>query len=140
MLGELGLEEGGAPAIEVIDAELSAERLRELYQRAWLFIKNANREGWSMPCSEAIACGTAVAAVDIQPLCSHLPEETKWFAAGDVQGLADVLRREHLRFRSHLRRCQRSDATVTTKLVEVALEGILRERRKPTDARRVSAA
>ncbi|HTD57826.1 MAG TPA: glycosyltransferase [Solirubrobacteraceae bacterium] len=129
VLSELGIDERTAPAIEVIDDELSAEQLRDLYQRAWLFVKNANREGWSMPCSEAVACGTRVAAVNIEPLRSHLPEETRWFAAGDVSGLADLLRHEHLRFRSHLRRCQRSDATATTKLVEIALEGMVRDRR-----------
>jgi glycosyltransferase involved in cell wall biosynthesis len=121
VLAELDIEEDSAPAIEVVDEELSAEDLRNLYQRAWLFIKNANREGWSMPCSEAVACGTPVAAVNIEPLRSHLPEGTRWFTAGDVAELASILRYEHLRFSSHLRLCQRSDATVMTKLVEIAL-------------------
>jgi hypothetical protein len=129
VLSELGVEERAAPAIEVIDEDLSAEQLRNLYQRAWMFIKNANREGWSMPCSEAVACGTQVAAVNIEPLRSHMPEDTKWFATGDVSGLAGLLRREYLSFRSHLRRCQRSDATVMTKLVEIALTKMVQERR-----------
>jgi glycosyltransferase involved in cell wall biosynthesis len=134
VLAELGIEAASAPAIEVIDDVLPAEQLRDLYQRAWLFLKNANREGWSMPCTEAVACGTPVAATRIQPLLSHLPQETRWFELGDVTELEQVLRREHLRFVSHLRRCQRNDAAVTTKLVEVALEGLLDRRQAPVSA------
>lgn len=125
VLAELGIEEARAPEVEVLDAVLSADEMRELYQRAWLFLKNANREGWSMPCTEAIACGTPVAATRIEPLLSHLPEETRWFDSGDVPELQRVLEREYQRFRSHLRLAQRHDATVMTKLVEVALSGLL---------------
>jgi glycosyltransferase involved in cell wall biosynthesis len=125
VLVELGIEEPRAPEIEVIDDVLSAEEMRGLYQRAWLFLKNANREGWSMPCTEALACGTPVAATRIEPLLSHLPEETRWFDPGDAQELSRVLEREHRRFRSHLRLAQRHDATVLTKHVEFALSGLL---------------
>jgi len=136
VLAELGMDAQRAPAIEVIDDVLSTPALRELYQGAWLFVKNANREGWSMPCTEAVACGTPVAATRIQPLLAHLPEQTRWFEQGDAGALEDVLRREHQRFVSHLRRCQRSDAAVTTKLVEVALQGVFTERghRQPSAA------
>ncbi|HEY7961915.1 MAG TPA: glycosyltransferase [Solirubrobacteraceae bacterium] len=125
MLQELGLESEQAAAVEVIDEVLSAAEMRELYQRAWLFVKNANREGWSMPCTEALACGTPVAATRIEPLCSHLGEQTRWFERGDVRGLRAVFEREYARFRSRLRLAQRHDAAVTTKLVEVALGGLL---------------
>jgi|ERR1700722_633514 len=124
LLAELGIEETRAPEVEVIDEMLSADRMRELYQHAWLFLKNANREGWSMPCTEAIACGTPVAATRIEPLLSHLPEETRWFDAGDVRELQRVLERERGRFRSHLRRAQRHDAGAMAKLVEVALRDL----------------
>jgi glycosyltransferase involved in cell wall biosynthesis len=129
MLDELGLDASAAPPIEVIDEVLPAERMRDLYQRAWLFVKNANREGWSMPCTEAVACGTPVAATRIQPLLAHLPQETRWFEQGDAAELEQILRREHLRFTSHLRLAQRNDAAVTTKLVEVALEQLVDRRR-----------
>jgi glycosyltransferase involved in cell wall biosynthesis len=126
VLEELGVGEADAAEIEVLDEVLSPDRMRELYQSAWLFIKNANREGWSMPCTEALACGTPVAATAIEPLLSHLPEDTRWFDAGDVGALARVLRREHARFASSLRLAQRHDATSTTKLVEVALTKLVR--------------
>ena len=125
LLTELGIGQQEAPEIEVIDAVLCAAQMRCLYQRAWLFLKNANREGWGMPCTEAIACGTPIAATRIEPLLSHLPEETRWFEPGDVGELQRVLAREHRRFRSHLRLAQRHDATAMTKLVEVALSDLV---------------
>jgi glycosyltransferase involved in cell wall biosynthesis len=121
LLDELGIEDSEAAEIEVLDGVLPAEQMRELYQRAWLFVKNANREGWSMPCSEAIACGTPVAAAAIEPLLSHLGDDTRWFTAGDADELGRVLQDEYARFRSRLRLAQRHDASVTTKLVELAL-------------------
>jgi glycosyltransferase involved in cell wall biosynthesis len=124
VLAELGRDESSAAAIEVLDGVLSAAEMRALYQRAWLFVKNANREGWSMPCTEALACGTPVAATRIEPLLSHLPQDTRWFPAGDGAELRAVLEREYARFRSHLRLAQRHDAAVSTKLVEVALAGL----------------
>lgn len=129
-LQDLGLEESTAPAVEVIDGHLDAHEMRGLYQRAWLFIKNANREGWSLPCSEAFACGGRVAATRIEPLLSHLPDDTRWFEVGDVPGLAEVLREEYGCFVSQLRNRQRNSATVMTKLVEVALRRLLEERRE----------
>ena len=44
-----------------------------------------------MPCTEAIACGTPVAATAIEPLLSHLPQDTRWFGPGDVKGLQGVI-------------------------------------------------
>jgi len=127
VLAELGVGEEQAAEIDVIDGVLDADRMRDLYQRAWLFLKNANREGWSMPCTEALACGTPVAASRIQPLLSHLGEDTRWFEQGDVAGLRAVLEREYARFRSHLRLAQRHDAADMAKLVEVALGALLRD-------------
>ncbi|HST55741.1 MAG TPA: glycosyltransferase [Solirubrobacteraceae bacterium] len=134
VLDELRLRPDAAPVVEVVDDVLSAAEMRALYQRAWLFVKNANREGWSMPCTEALACGTPVAAARIEPLLSHLPQDTRWFDEGDVPGLEQVLRSEYQRFNSHLRRCQRNDAAVTAKLVEVALSRALAFR-QPTRTR-----
>ena len=58
--------------------------MRDLYLSAWLFVKNANREGWGLPATEAVACGIRVAASEIQPLRSHLPAGTRWFRLGDT--------------------------------------------------------
>ena len=121
VLEELGLAEADAAEIEVLDRVLPADEMRRLYQRSWLLIKNANREGWSMPCTEAVACGTPVAATAIEPLLSHLPEDTRWFDSADAGELGRLLRREHERFASRLRLAQRHGAPATAKLVELAL-------------------
>jgi glycosyltransferase involved in cell wall biosynthesis len=128
VLDELGMEPAEAAEVEVIDAVLPAEEMRDLYQRAWLLVKNANREGWSMPCTEAIACGTPVAATRIEPLLSHLPEDTRWFDPGDVEGLRAVLVRERERFASRLRLAQRHSVSVTVRLVEATLTELTRRR------------
>jgi glycosyltransferase involved in cell wall biosynthesis len=124
-LAELGLDESRAPAIEVLDGQLSAEEMRDLYRGAWLFVKNANREGWSLPCTEAVACGGTVLATRIEPLRSHLPGDTRWFGVGDVDGLARLLRVEYDRFTAHLQRCQRYSATAMTVSVEALIARML---------------
>src|SRR5208283_3119352 len=63
----------GHPPVEIVDATLSHEQMRALYLGSAMFVKNANREGWSIPCSEAVACGTPVASTDIPVLRSYLP-------------------------------------------------------------------
>jgi glycosyltransferase involved in cell wall biosynthesis len=86
------------PPIEVVDCTLTDEQMRELYLEASLFIKNANREGWSLPCTEAVACGTPVAATSIEPLRSHLPRRTRWWPLGDREALGELLRRSYREF------------------------------------------
>jgi len=88
---ELDLAGEAVPAISVVDDELGADEMRDLYQRCWLFLKNANREGWGLPASEAAACGAPLAASRIEPLLSHLPEDTQWFEPGDRDALAGIL-------------------------------------------------
>ncbi len=127
-LFDFDLDESTAPAIEVIESRLSTAEMRALYQSAWLFVKNANREGWSLPCTEAVACGGRVAATRIEPLISNLPEDTRWFELGDVAALTQIMRGEHGRFQAHLRRCHRNSATVMTRLVDGAVGRLVQEK------------
>lgn len=87
------------PPVEVIEDELEGRAMRDLYLSAWIFLKNANREGWGLPATEAVACGTRVAASEIQPLRSHLPPGTRWFTLGDVSELAYLLKDEYRVYR-----------------------------------------
>lgn len=96
---ELGLDAESTPAITVIDEDMSGAQMRALYQRCWLFVKNANREGWGLPASEAVSCGAAIAASRIEPLLTHLPEDAEWFDHGDRGALAEIFRRHCLRQR-----------------------------------------
>ena len=95
------------PRVTVIDERLGATALRDLYLSAWLFVKNANREGWSLPCTEAVACGLRVASTEIQPMLSHLPADTQWFTPGDVSELCYLLRQERRRHAVELKRAHR---------------------------------
>ncbi|MCP9488908.1 MAG: hypothetical protein MSC31_03430 [Solirubrobacteraceae bacterium MAG38_C4-C5] len=98
MASQLEMDLADAPPTAVMDDELSADEMRRLYQECWLFLKNANREGWGLPASEAVACGARVAASRIQPLLSHLPSDTAWFSVGDVDGLTEILRTHHAEY------------------------------------------
>jgi glycosyltransferase involved in cell wall biosynthesis len=121
VLAELGVDASAAPPVEVLDGGMPAERMRDLYQRAWLFIENTSHECWSVACTEAQACGTPVAATDMRALYSQLPDGTKWFGDGHGRQLENILEREYLRFMVHLRNCQRHSGAATAKLVELAL-------------------
>jgi glycosyltransferase involved in cell wall biosynthesis len=110
------------PPVEIVDATLSHEQMRALYLESAMFVKNANREGWSIPCSEAVACGTPVAATDIPALRAHLSSSTRWFAVGDRQRLSDHLRDRYREFSAELRQRHRYTNAVMCGLVSEGLE------------------
>lgn len=92
------MEEADAPKVTVLSEVLDGRAMRDLYLSSWLFVKNANREGWGLPATEAVASGVRVAATAIEPLLSHLPFGTRWFSLGDVAELTYLLKDER---RSH---------------------------------------
>src|SRR5207237_661162 len=122
--GEQSIDLADLPAIEVIDGALDAAAMRELYQSAWLFIKNANREGWGLPATEAVACGARVAATRIQPLISHLPEDTRWFELGDRKQLSELLTNEYRAFVADRDVRRGHTWAKTAELVARSLEGL----------------
>ena len=112
----------GHPPVEVVDATLSHEQMRALYIESAIFVKNANREGWSVPCSEAVACGTPVAATDIPVLGSRLPSTTRWFGVGDFRGLSTHLVDRYREFSVELRESHRYTDAFMCRLVSDGLE------------------
>jgi glycosyltransferase involved in cell wall biosynthesis len=110
------------PPVEVIDATLSHAQMRALYLESTLFLKNANREGWSIPCTEALACGTQVAATRIEPLLSHLPAGTLWFTLGDWRGLGALLEQCYREFSADREERERYASSLTCQLVSENLE------------------
>lgn len=110
------------PPVEVVDATLSHSQMRALYLESAMFVKNANREGWSIPCREAVACGTPLAATDIEPLRSHLPSATRWFAVGDWRALRDLLVNRYREFSSELQESHRYTDALMCRLVSEGLE------------------
>lgn len=119
---------GTAPAIEVIDQRLDHTEMRALYQQAALFIKDANREGWGLPANEALACGTPVAATEIEPLVSFLPPSTSWFAPGDVSELRAIMRSTHEAFGERQKLFERYTWQRTAAKAARALEAIAADR------------
>lgn len=124
-----GHEPGGGPAVTVVDERLAPEAMRELYLSSWLFVKNANREGWSLPCTEAVACDVRVACTEIQPMLSHLPADTSWFAPGDVDELRVLMRQERRRHAAQLARAHRYTWRTTGSWVYRHLVQLVDERR-----------
>lgn len=84
------LRRKGAPEVRVVELDLTNSDLNGLYAQHWFFVKNANREGWSLPLWEAMACGLRVAYTDL-PVFGRVP---KWagrrFPLGDVDALRDI--------------------------------------------------
>lgn len=54
--------------IELITEEFTDQQMNNMYRLSWLFIKNANREGWSLPLHEALSSGTDCLYRDIPSL------------------------------------------------------------------------
>jgi hypothetical protein len=126
----LGLEPEVVPPVEVIGRELGVAEMRQEYQRCWLFLKNANREGWGLPATEAAACGAGLAATRIEPLVSHLDAElTSWFEPGDTDALTDIFRRGLSDYRAEVERMERFTWRRTASGVAEALLTLLPEHR-----------
>jgi len=80
------------PPINILDVNLVAQSLNDLYSNHWLFIKNANREGWSLPLIEAMSCGLPIAHTNIPVLdWTKDYKERCVFKIGDVEGLKNIL-------------------------------------------------
>jgi len=66
-IGEKGLDLSKLPRYQVLELDLLPQGMSNLYGKAWLFLKNANREGWSLPLHEAMACRTRILATRLPP-------------------------------------------------------------------------
>lgn len=118
---ELGIDLADTPPTTVLDQELSTDQMRQFYQRSSIFLKNANREGWGLPATEAVACGTLVAASRIEPLLSHLPDDTAWFDLGDTASLTRILQEQEAAHRSAMDKVDRFVWARTAQLTSAAL-------------------
>jgi len=72
---------------------LDRENTRSLMQHSELFVLPSEAEGFGLPLSEAIACGTACVASDIAALHESGGHCPLFFPPGDVNALADILDR-----------------------------------------------
>jgi len=88
------------PTIDVLDIDLEPIDLNRLYSKHWLFIKNANREGWSLPLLEAMSCGLVVAHTDL-PVLSWTDgyKKRRVFQPGDIDELKKIILDEFIVWR-----------------------------------------
>jgi len=84
-----GFDRSKLPRYQVWEIDLLARDMSNLYGKVWLFLKNANREGWSLPLHEAMACRTRC-------LASRLPVFQE-FAYPPLVDYFDSDNQEHLR-------------------------------------------
>lgn len=84
------------PPIDIIDIDLINTELNNLYSKHWLFVKNANREGWSLPLLEAMSVDLPVAFTDI-PVLDWAKEYRggQSFPLGDVVALKNIMTEGH---------------------------------------------
>lgn len=84
------------PPIDIVELDLTAQGLNSLYSTHWLFIKNAKREGWSLPLLEAMACGLNVIFADIPVLeWAKDYKNHHTFPLGDEEALVEAFLHEH---------------------------------------------
>ena len=81
-----------APPVEVLELDLVPQDLNNLYAMNDLFIKNADREGWSLPLLEAMSVNLAVAYTNL-PVFEWA--QGYWnkhvFEKGDIDGLSKIM-------------------------------------------------
>lgn len=82
--------------VEIVEVNLTKEGLNSLYSNHWLFLKNANREGWSLPLIEAMATGMDVAYTDL-PVFEWAEgyKNKSVFPEGDVDALVKIFKKKH---------------------------------------------
>jgi glycosyltransferase involved in cell wall biosynthesis len=89
-----GMVTSKLPLVNIIELDLVTEDLNKLYTKHWLFVKNSNREGWSLPLWEAISAGIRVAHTDLPVFECVPPTKSIRFKVGDVEGLKSIFLEE----------------------------------------------
>jgi len=82
--------DGFIETINIVDIDLTQRDLNKLYAKHWLFVKNANREGWSLPLLQAMSCGMDVAFSNLK-VFEWTEGYKKAFRFDGVSGLTEVL-------------------------------------------------
>lgn len=121
------LDRATLPPYQVWEVELLPEDMSHLYGTAWLFLKNANREGWSLPIHEAMACGTRILASDIPPFREFVyPPLVDYFELGNRKMLGRHLRAQFKCWQQWKAHVNRYKPDRVVKELEGALEEVLR--------------
>ncbi len=82
LIKEKGWDRAKVPQIHILDLKMEPVTMAEMYRNHHVFIKNTKGEGWSLPVSEAFACGCFIIASNIPVLQERLEsgKEATFFA------------------------------------------------------------
>lgn len=86
-----GRNHGNLPMINIVELDLVKETLNQLYGRHHVFVKNANREGWSLPLWEAMSAGCKVIHSDLPVFADVDKRFARSFPKGNVGELKNIL-------------------------------------------------
>jgi len=86
-----GRDHGELPMINIIDLDLEKIDLNALYAKNNVFIKNANREGWSLPLWEAMSAGCHIIHSDLPVFSDVDPHYARKFTLGNITELEDAM-------------------------------------------------
>lgn len=101
------------PLIQVLDLELVAVDMNELYSKHWMFLKNTRGEGWSLPGLEALSCGLNIVATKL-PSMEYLNKDNCTFFSNYAE-LKDAMWihwQEYRKWKTEINRYSWKEATV----------------------------
>jgi hypothetical protein len=114
------------PSVRVVELDLPVHAMNDLYGRHWLFVKNANREGWGLPLWEALAADCRVAYTDLPLWRGLVPERYGHsFPLGDVDALTEIMLDEFRHWKKKKGWINSFSWNMCAKKVEEVLYGVL---------------
>lgn len=126
---EKGFDRAKLPHYQVWEIELLPHDMSNLYGKVWLFLKNANREGWSLPVHEAMACRTRILASDLAPFREFVyPKLVDYFEPGNHEDLRERLWVQFRHWRKWKTHVNSFSPDNVVKKLEAVLEEVLSEK------------
>lgn len=109
------------PPITIYDKERTDAELNEFYSWVHLFVKNANREGWSLPLNEALSAGVKCAYRSLPSLtwAEHYPNSMVFY---NEIGLQTIMQFNYLLFQEQRKRNLRYDIRNSANILEKIIE------------------
>lgn len=121
-----GFDRSNLPPYQVLEFELLTQDMNNFYGQVWLFLKNANREGWSLPLHEAMACNMRILASDIPPFREFVyPPLVDYFGLGDREALKERLWAHFKRWQHWKAHVNRYSPDNVTRELERVLEEVI---------------
>jgi len=133
-IADKGFDRSKLPPYQILEFELLPQDMNSIYGKAWLFLKNANREGWSLPLHEAMACGVKILASDIPPFREFVyPKLIDYFEVGNHAHLKERLWIQFRHWRKWKTHVNSFSPDNITKKLETVLEEVLKAHNEHKD-------